>query len=77
MPFGVNIAPEEFECKLQETVADLPGVEVQRDDMLIIDYGTTQQEADRNHDENLTMLLNRARGVNLWLNSKQMKVRQK
>ena len=70
MPFGVNIAPEELECKLQEKVADLPGVEVLRDDMLVIGFGTTQQEADKNHDENLTMLLKRAREVNLWLNSK-------
>ena len=77
MPFGVNIAPEEFECKLQEKVADLPGVEVLRDDMLVIGYGTTQQEANRNHDENLKRLLNRAREVNLKLNSKKMNLRQK
>lgn len=77
MPFGVNTAPEEFECKLQEKVTDLPGVEVLRDDLLVIGYGTTQQEADRNHDENLTRLLNRAREVNLKLNSKRMKLCQK
>ena len=28
MPFGVNAAPEAFECKLQECVGDLEGVEV-------------------------------------------------
>ena len=33
MPFGISTAPDEFECKLQENVADLPGVEVLRDDM--------------------------------------------
>ena len=76
MPFGVNTGPEEFECKLQEKVADLPGVEVLQDDMLVIGYGTTQQEADRNHDQNLTTLLNRAREVNLKLNSNKMKLRQ-
>ena len=43
MPSGFNTAPEEFECKLQEKVADLPGIEVLRDDMLVIGYGTTQQ----------------------------------
>ena len=76
MPLGVNTGPEEFECKLQEKVADLPGVEVLQDDMLVIGYGTTQQEADRNHDQNLTTLLNRAREVNLKLNSNKMKLRQ-
>ena len=77
MPFGINTTPEEFECKLQEKVADLPGVEVLQDDMLVIGYGTTQQEAHRNHDENLTRLLNRTREVNLKLKSKKMKLRQK
>ena len=34
MPFGVNTAPERFECKVQEKVADLSGVEVLQEDML-------------------------------------------
>jgi transposase InsO family protein len=76
MPFGVNTAPEEFECKLQEKVADLPGVEVLRDDMLVIGYGTTQEEAERNHNDNLKKLLNRAREINLKLNSKKMNLRK-
>ncbi|KAK3716424.1 hypothetical protein QZH41_000491 [Actinostola sp. cb2023] len=76
MPFGVNTAPEEFECKLQEKLADLPGVEVLRDDMLVIGYGDTQEEADRNHDENLKALLNRAREINLKFNIKKMNLRK-
>ena len=35
MPFGVNAAPEEFECKLQEHLSDLNGVDVLRDDILV------------------------------------------
>ena len=35
MPFGVNSAPEEFECKLQEHLSDLNGVDVLRDDVLV------------------------------------------
>ncbi|KAK3736228.1 hypothetical protein QZH41_007340 [Actinostola sp. cb2023] len=76
MPFGVNTAPEEFECKLQEKLADLPGIEVLRDDMLVIGYGDTQEEADRNHDENLKALLNRAREINLKFNIKKMNFRK-
>ncbi|KAK3737630.1 hypothetical protein QZH41_006455 [Actinostola sp. cb2023] len=76
MPFGVNTAPEEFECKLQEKLADLPGVEVLRDDMLVIGYGDTQEEADRNHDKNLKALLNRAREINLKFNIKKMNLRK-
>ncbi|CAB4031928.1 Hypothetical predicted protein [Paramuricea clavata] len=76
LPFGVNTAPEEFECKLQEKLSDLRGVEVLRDDMLVMGYGDTQEEAERNHDENLKGLLDRAREVNLKLNSKKMNLRR-
>ena len=76
MPFGVNTAPEEFECKLQEKLSDLRGVEVLRDDMLVMGYGDTQEEAERNHDENLKGLLDRAQEVNLKLNSKKMNLRR-
>ena len=76
MPFGVNTAPEELECKLQEKLSDLRGVEVLRDDTLVMGYGDTQEEAERNHDENLKGLLDRAQEVNLKLNSKKMNLRR-
>ena len=47
MPFGISTAPEEFERKLQECLADLPGVEVLRDDILVVGYGDTQELAER------------------------------
>ncbi|KAL9976484.1 hypothetical protein ACROYT_G013792 [Oculina patagonica] len=34
MPFRISLAPEVFESKLQECLADLPGVKVIRDDIL-------------------------------------------
>ena len=40
--------------------------------MLVIGYIDTQEEAERNHDENLRTLLKRAKKVNLKLNSKRM-----
>ena len=72
MPFGINLAPEEFECKLHEKIGDLEGVEILRDDILVAGYGDTQEEADANHDQNLRRLLVRAREINLKLNSKKM-----
>ena len=36
MPFGISVAPEEFECKLQEKLAGLEGVEILRDDILVV-----------------------------------------
>ena len=76
MPFGISTAPEEFERRLQECLADLPGVEVLRDDIPVVGYGDTQDEAERDHDKNLKKLLKRASEVNLKLNSKKMNLRK-
>ena len=69
MPFGVNAAPEEFECKLQEHLSDLNGVDILRDDILVSGSGDTIEEANADHDANLTRLLQRAHKVNLKFNS--------
>lgn len=76
MPFGISLAPEVFECKLQECLADLPGVKVIRDDILVVGYGETDSEALINHDQNVIQLLERARQVNLKLNKSKFKLRQ-
>ena len=72
LPFGINLAPEEFECKLQEKLDGLPGVIVLRDDILVVGNGETLDEANKNHDENLVRLLDRARQVNLRLNGSKL-----
>ena len=76
LPFGISVAPEEFECKLQEKLSDLEGTHVLRDDILVVGYGDTVEEAEKNHDENLRKELNRARQVNLKLNSKKMSLKK-
>ena len=76
MPFGVSLAPEEFESTLQEKLADLEGVEVIRDDIIVMGFGDTHEQAALNHDENLLELLERARKVNLRLNSRKMELRK-
>ena len=76
MPFGVNAAPEEFECKLHEHLSDLQGVEILRDDILVIGSGDTLDEATIDHDENLLKLLKRAREVNLKFNSRKLNLRK-
>ena len=76
MPFGINLVPEEFECRLREKLAGLEGVEILRDDLLVVGYGGTLAEAEVNHDENLRNLLDRAREVNLKLNSKKMNLKR-
>ena len=76
MPFGINVAPKEFECCLHEKLADLNGVKILRDDLLVVGYGEIYEKAEVNHDQNLGKLLERARAVNLKLNSKKMNLKQ-
>ena len=76
MPFSVSLTPEEFESNLQEKLADLEGVEVIQDDIIVMGFGETQEQAVLNHDENLIKLLERARKVNLRLNSLKMEQRK-
>ena len=42
MPFGVSLAPEEFKTTLQEKLADLEGVEVIRDDIIVMFWRDTR-----------------------------------
>ena len=76
MPFGISLAPEGFESRLQECIADLPGVVVIRDDILVVGHGETDSEALENHDENVIGLLERARKMNLKLNKSKVKLRE-
>ena len=75
MPFEVSLAPETFECKLHE-LDDLPSVVVLRDDVLVMGYGETQEEAIEDHDSNLIKLLQRAGETNLKLRKSKIKLRQ-
>jgi len=56
MPFGMSLAPEEFERNLQEKLGNLKGVAVIRDDIIVMGFGETQEQAVHNHDENLLKL---------------------
>ena len=76
MPFGISAAPEELECKLHERLDDLDGVEVLRDDILVVGCGDTVEEATLNHDQSLLKLLERAKDVNLKFNSKKFNLRK-
>ena len=51
MPFGISSAPEEFEAKLHERLGGIDGVEILRDDILVVGYGNTVEDATANHDQ--------------------------
>ena len=61
---------------MQKCLADLRGVKVIRDDILVVGYGATDAEAQSDHDRNVTRLLECARQVNLKLNKSKVKLRK-
>jgi len=72
LPFGVSPAPELFQQRLHEIVHGLRGIEVVADDILVFGSGDNDEEAIKNHNENLEELLQRLRGRNLKLNKEKM-----
>ena len=69
MPFGINIALEEYQRRQTEHVSDLPGVAVIADYRLVSGCGNTMEEACKDRNNNLLALLERAREIGLWFNS--------
>lgn len=57
MPFRASLAPELFQSKLHECLADLHGVKAIRDDILVVGYGETDEEHLMDHDHNVIRLL--------------------
>ena len=75
MPFGINSAPEIWERTMNHLVEGLAGTDVIQDDFLIVGCGTTDEEAEIDHDKNLREFLHRARERNLRLNAQKMKMK--
>ena len=62
LPFGISSAPEHFQRRMSELLADIPGVLCHVDDIVI--FGDTQEE----HDERLHAVLQRIQREGLTLN---------
>ncbi len=72
LPFGVSVAPELYQRKQHELLVDLKGIEPIADDILIVGCGDTEEEAIRDHDANLTALMDRCKEVKLRLSLKKL-----
>ncbi|KAK2184104.1 hypothetical protein NP493_283g06029 [Ridgeia piscesae] len=59
---------------MNQLVEGLAGKEVIHDDFLIVGCGTTDEDAEIDHDKNLREFLDRARERNLRLNAEKMKM---
>lgn len=77
IPFGISSAPEVFQRRMCEVVEGLKGVEEVADDLVVVGFGDTKDEAARDHDQNLEATLQRCVERNLRLNDRKLRLRLK
>lgn len=77
MSFGLNYAPEEFQCRQNQIVEGLRGVLCVHDDILIFREDDTEEEANHDHHRNIKAVMDRCRDRNLKLNRDKFKFRRK
>lgn len=76
MPFGISVAPEEFQRRLHIALEGLHGSKAIADDILVWGTGDTLAQAVLEHDQNLESVLARCRERGLKLNKSKIKLRQ-
>jgi len=76
MAFGLSVSPEEWMRRLHEVLYGLKGVACIADDILVYGCGKTLEEANADHDENLTALLIRCRESGIRLNKEKFKYKR-
>lgn len=76
MAFGITSAPEEFQRKMDIILEGLDGTKATADDILVFGTGSTQEEAEKSHDERLTAVLERCRQKGVRLNKDKMQFKQ-
>ena len=76
LPFGVSLAPEEFQRRMNEVVDGPDGVKAVHDDALIFGCGDNDAEAIEDHDRKLKLFFERCRQANLKLNKDKLRLRK-
>ena len=76
MPLGISSAPEIFQRKMHELAQGSAGIEVVADDLLVVGFGDSYEEAARDDDKNLRTFLKRCEEQDMHLNPEKMKLRQ-
>ena len=75
MPFGISVAPELFQQRLQEAIENLDRVFAMANDILIAGNGTTYAEAVKDHDKKLEMFLNDVQKKQICLNKDKFRLK--
>ena len=76
MPFGITSAPEEFNRRMDIALEGLDGTKAIADDILLFGTGSTQEEAEKSHDERVIAVLERCRQKGVRLNKDKMQFKQ-
>ena len=72
MPFGIASGPEEYQRRKHEFLDGLQGVINIADDICVFGCGNSKEEADLDHEKNLTSLLEKCSKQNLRLSAKKL-----
>ena len=72
MPFGITVAGDTFQRKLDQYFGKIDNVIIITDDIMVVG----NQQNDRDHDIALTNLLETARRSNIHLNYDKLHIRQ-
>jgi len=75
--FGVSPAPEEFQKRIDIALEGLPGQKAIADDILVFGAEDTDEEALKDHDQNLREVFDRCQQKGIKLNSEKIQFRQK
>ena len=75
LPMGLKPSFDEFQLALNEALAGLRNIHIIADDILVVGEGSTDEEAVRNHDDNLIALLKRCSEKSIKLNKDKIKLR--
>ena len=72
MPFGISVAGDVFQRKIDECIGDIRNVHCIADDIMIVGYETDHSD----HDKALTNLFQKAERCNLKLNLEKIQYKQ-
>ena len=77
LPFGISVAPEEFQRRIHNALSGLDGIACIADDILVYDSDANVEEAAMDHDRKMLALLERCREKGIRLNHQKFKLRRK
>ena len=75
LPFGISVASEIFQKKLNQALDRLDGVLTVHDDMVIYGVGETEEEATHDHNKKLKQFLQRFTDRSVKQNKKKLKLK--